>query len=91
MTEKQYKLEQWTSSSLCYSFPNGILHNGIGEVIARVESDLNSLYNENEQLKQREEILDSMIAEDASFLCQFTGLGIVLVLEYLIHNHSIIK
>ena len=53
MTEKQYKLEKWTSSSLYYSFPEGNLHHSIGEVIARVENDLNSLYNENEQLKQR--------------------------------------
>ena len=61
MTEKQYKLEQWTSSSLYYSFPDGNLHNGIGKVIARVENDLNSLYNENEQLKQREKTLEGMI------------------------------
>lgn len=53
MTEKQYKLEQWTSSSLYYSFPNGNLHHSIGEVIARVENDLNNLYNENKQLKQQ--------------------------------------
>ena len=52
MTEKRYALEQWSSLSLYYSFPDGNLHHSIGKVIARVENDLNSLYNENEQLKQ---------------------------------------
>ena len=59
MTEKQYKLEKWTSSSLYYSFPDGNLHHSIGEVIARVENDLNSLYNENEQLKSKNKGLKS--------------------------------
>ena len=51
MTEKRYKLEQWTSSSLYYSFPNGNLHYSIEKVVKRVETDLNHLSEENEQLK----------------------------------------
>jgi predicted HTH domain antitoxin len=51
MTEKQYKLERWTDTSLYYSFPDGSVHQGIGYVIEKVEKDLNKLAEENEQLK----------------------------------------
>ena len=51
MSDKEYKLQQWSSRSLYYSFPDGNLHHSIGKVIARVENDLNGLYNENEQIK----------------------------------------
>ena len=50
MTEKQYKLERWTDTSLYYSFPTGSVHQGIGYVIEKVEKDLNQLADENEQL-----------------------------------------
>ena len=59
MTEKRYKLEQWTSLSLYYSFPNGNLHHSIGKVAKRVENDLNSLAEENEQLKKEKEFWKS--------------------------------
>ncbi len=52
MTEKRYKLERWTDTSLYYSFPTGNVHQGIGYVIEKVEKDLNELADENEQLKQ---------------------------------------
>ena len=67
MTEKRYKLEQWTSSSLYYSFPDGNLHHSIGEVIARVENDLNSLYNDNEQLKKEKGRWKSIACTNSSF------------------------
>ena len=61
MTEKRYKLEQWTSLSLYYSFPNGNLHHSMGKVAKRVENDLNSLADENEELKSRVEYLERKI------------------------------
>lgn len=57
MTEKQYKLERWTDTSLYYSFPTGSVHQGIGYVIEKVEKDLNQLADENEQLKAVNEYL----------------------------------
>lgn len=57
MTEKQYKLERWTDTSLYYSFPTGSVHQGIGYVIEKVEKDLNQLADENEQFKQTIELI----------------------------------
>ena len=101
MTEKQYKLEQWSSLSLYYSFPDGNLHHSIGKVIARVENDLNSLYNENEQLKdalnQRTDQCDNYYKEneqlkqqinklEAQLYCPFDSICIKCNNEYLVQK-----
>ena len=53
MSDKEYKLQQWSSRSLYYSFPDGGYHDEISSVLRRVETDLNRLYGENQLLKQR--------------------------------------
>ena len=54
MSDKEYKLQQWSSRSLYYSFPGGGYHDEISSVLRRVENDLNRLYDENLFLKAKE-------------------------------------
>ena len=53
MSDKEYKLRQFSNRSLYYSFPDGGYHDEISSVLRRVETDLNRLYGENQLLKQR--------------------------------------
>lgn len=54
MTEKQFKLEQITEGSLEYTYPTGSNYNIISIIIKKVEDDLNNLYEENQELRDRD-------------------------------------
>lgn len=51
MTEKQFKLEQVTDHTIQYNTPNGETCKTIPNIIMMVENDLNTLCDENQQIK----------------------------------------